>query len=144
MNYGDHNIIFTLQSLHTWMNFNKFSTHRVSSIAFLKYVSIFLTLHSTAKQRVTKTLMNVDLKDNDINSLKGCIFTNANPNPTNKRNPDGNRKDLTENSNTIVFPAFDLSSKRVGFGNGNSRVTTVAYEIRCHPDHANLLKLKSM
>ena len=26
------------------------------------------------------------------------------------------------------------------FGNGNARVTTVAYEIRCHLDHATLLK----
>ena len=28
----------------------------------------------------------------------------------------------------------------MGFGNGNARVTTVAYEIRCYPAHATLLK----
>ena len=60
-------------------------------------------------------------------------------NSNNKRNPDDNRKDPAKNSNTIVFLAFYLSTKRVGFGNVNDRVTTVAYEIRCHTDHANLL-----
>ena len=121
------------------MNFKKILTHRVAS-GFLKYVSTCITLHSTAKQRVTNALMNVDLNENDITALKECVSTNTNHNPTNKRNPDGNRKYPAENSNTIVFPAFDLSTKRVEFGNGNARVTAVAYEILCHPDHANLLK----
>ena len=84
--------------------------------------------------------MNVDLNENDITTLKECVSTNANPNPANKRSPDDNRKDPAKKSNTIVFPAFDISTKRVGFGNGNARVTTVAYEIRCHLDHATLLK----
>ena len=41
----------------------------------------------------------------------------------------------------LYSPSFDLSTKRVGFGNGNVRVTTVAYEISCHPDHTTPLKL---
>ena len=84
--------------------------------------------------------MNIDLDENNITTLKECVSTNANPNPANKRSPDDNRKDPAKKSNTIVFPAFDISTKRVGFGNGNARVTTVAYEIRCHLDHATLLK----
>ena len=28
----------------------------------------------------------------------------------------------------------------MGFGNGNARVSIVAYKIRCHPDHATFLK----
>ena len=39
-----------------------------------------------------------------------------------------------------MFPAFDLSTKNVGFRNDNGRVTTVTYENRCHPTHATLLK----
>ena len=38
------------------------------------------------------------------------------------------------------FPAFDLSTKRVGFSNGTTRVTTAAYEIRYHPAHTILFK----
>ena len=49
MKYSEHNVMSTLQFLRTWVTFNKFSTHRVASIAFLKYVSIYLTLHSTEK-----------------------------------------------------------------------------------------------
>ena len=59
--------------------------------------------------------------------------------PTNKF-LDGNRKDPIDNDNATVFPAFDLSTKRIEFGNINARVTTVAYEIECYPDHATLLK----
>ena len=57
-----------------------------------------------------------------------------------KRNPDGNKKDPNTQKNTIVFLAFGLSKKRVGFGNGNIRVTIIAYEIRYYPNNATLLK----
>ena len=30
--------------------------------------------------------------------------------------------------------------KRIGFGNGTNRVTTVAYEVKCHPAHSTILK----
>lgn len=122
------------------MTFNKFSTHSVASISFLKYISAGLTLHSTAKQRIINALMNANLTENGITTLQECASTNTTSNSNNKRNPDGNRKDPTENSNAIVFPAFDLSTKRVGFGNGTVHITTVAYKIRCHPDDATLLK----
>ena len=84
--------------------------------------------------------MKVKLNDKEISALEECIPIISDDTSNNKRLPDGNRKDPTTLENTIVFPAFDLSTKRVGFGNGNSRVTTVAYEIRCHPAHATLLK----
>ena len=122
------------------MNFNKFSTYRVVSIGSLKHTSIDLTPHSTAKQRAITTLMNIDLAEKDIATLKECVSTNTNPITNNKRNPDGNIKGPTKNSNAIVFPEFDISTKHVGSGNSHTRITTVAYEIRCHFDHANLLK----
>ena len=84
--------------------------------------------------------MNFGLNKKYITALKECVSTNTNPNSTNKRNPGGIRKDPAENSNTIVFSAFDLSTKRVVFGNGNVRVTTVTYESHCHLDYANILK----
>ena len=140
MKYSDHNIMSTLQSLRTWVIFNKFDTHRVASIGFLKYVSTGLTLHSTAKQRVINALMQVKLNELDILTLHECMPVISDSTLNNKRLPDGNRKDPTTNEKTIVFPVFDLSTKRVEFGNGHARVTTVAYEIRCHLDHVTLLK----
>ena len=83
--------------------------------------------------------MNVELNKTDISALQVCIHVTTYLTTNNKRNPDGNRKEPDTQDNTIVFPAFDLSTKHVGFGNGNVRVTTVAYEIRCHPAHAILL-----
>ena len=40
----------------------------------------------------------------------------------------------------IVFPAFDLHMRRISFGNGNKRISTIAFEVRCHPDNASILK----
>ena len=140
MKYSNHNIMSTLQSLRTWVTFSKFDTHRVASIGFLKYASTGLTLHSTAKQSVINALMKVKLNGENISALKECISIISDYTSNNKRLPDRNRKDPTTPDKTIVFPAFDLSTKRVGFGNGNSRVTTIAYGIRCHPTHATLLK----
>ena len=74
MKYGDQNIMSTFQSLRTWVNFNKFSTHRVASIGFLKYVSTGLTLYSTAKQRVINALLYVDLNETGIITLQECIL----------------------------------------------------------------------
>ena len=126
----------TLQSLHTLVSFNKFDTHRFASIGFLKYISTGLTLHSTTKQRVINALMKVNLNEADILALQEYIPVITDSTTNNKRNPDGNRKDSNTQDNTIAFPAFDLSTKRVEFGNGTTRLTTVAYEIRCHPVHA--------
>ena len=130
----------TLQSLRTWVTVNKFDTHRVASIGFLKYVSTGLTLHSTTKQRVINALMIVNLNGPDILALQECIPIITDSTSNNKRNPDGNRNDPTTQDKTIVFSAFNLSTKRVGFGNGTARVTTVAYKICCHSAHAILLK----
>jgi len=130
----------TLQSLRTCVTFNKFDTHRVASIGFLKYVSTGLTLHVTAKQRVINALMKVHLNEADILALQECIPIITYSTTNNKRLPDGNRKKSTTQDKTIVFPNLDISTKRVGFGNGTARVTTVAYEIRYHPVHAILLK----
>ena len=84
--------------------------------------------------------MNVDLNEKDILALKESVSNDTHSNLTNKRKPDGNRKKTVENSNIIVFPAFDISTKCVGLDNSNAQVTTIGYEIRCHPYHANLLK----
>ena len=40
----------------------------------------------------------------------------------------------------MVISVFDQYSKNVGDGNGNDRVTTIAYEIRTSLDNANMLK----
>ena len=61
LKFGYHNIMSILQSLNTWLNVNRFSTHREASIAFIKYISTGLTLQHIVKKRVSTALMNVDL-----------------------------------------------------------------------------------
>ena len=40
----------------------------------------------------------------------------------------------------IVFPVFDLHMRRISFGNGDKRISTIIFEVRCHPDNASILK----
>ena len=61
LKFGDHNIMSILQLFNTWLNLNRFSTHREASISFIKYIITGLTLQHIAKKRVTTALMNVDL-----------------------------------------------------------------------------------
>ena len=49
LKFGNHNLMSTLKSLNTWLNLNRFSTHREASIGFIKYVSTGLTLYHIAK-----------------------------------------------------------------------------------------------
>ena len=38
------------------------------------------------------------------------------------------------------FPAYDLHMRRISFGNGDKSISTIAFEVRCHPDNASILK----
>ena len=58
----------------------------------------------------------------------------------NKRKLDGQLKDASENQQRIVFPTFELSTKKIGIDNGSNRVTIIAYEIKCPPAYSALLK----
>ena len=83
--------------------------------------------------------MSVDLTEEDIIELEKNTTYDVIHIHNNKRKLDGQLKDTTEGQERIVFPPFDLSTKRIGFGNGSNRVTTNAYEIKYHPIHSTLL-----
>ena len=84
--------------------------------------------------------MKFKLSDEDIITLQKTTDNEVAVTHQNKRKPDGQLKDATDSQQRIVFPAFDLSTKIIGFDNGFNRVTTIAYEIKCHPVHSTLLK----
>ena len=44
-----------------------------------------------------------------------------------------------ESDEAVVILAFDIHSKNVG--NGAGRITTNAYEFRCHLDNSNIFKV---
>ena len=60
----------------------------------------------------------------------------------NTHNQDEKIKYITEGQQCIVFPTLDLSTKRIGLGNGSNRVTPVAYDIKFHP--ATFILFKSL
>ena len=52
-------------------------------------------------------------------------------------------KDATEGHKRIIFPTFDLSTKRIGLGNGSSEGIMLAYEIKCNPENSTMLKIST-
>ena len=40
----------------------------------------------------------------------------------------------------IVFLVFDLHIRRISFGNSDKLISTIAFEVRCHPDNTSILK----
>ena len=125
------------------LNTAHFNTHREASIGFIKYISTAFTLQQVAKARVVQALMNLELTKEEISTLStipndDMVTTNT---TSKKRSTNGQPKVPEEDiNNQITFPAFDLSTKKVGFGNSPHRVTTIVYEIKCHPDRSALLK----
>ena len=59
--------------------------------------------------------MYVDLTDKDITALQKSTEDNMNSSNPSKRNSNGHLKDTTEGNKCIVFHAFDISPKRIGF-----------------------------
>ena len=143
LKFGYHNIMSTVQSLNTLLNLNRLSTHREASISFIKYIGTGLILQPIAKKRVTTALMNVDISPENISALQKTTEKDTIHNNKNKRKPDRQLKEAETNRHRIIFPAFDLSTKRIGFRNGSKRVTTVAYEVKCDPAHSIILKITS-
>ena len=84
--------------------------------------------------------MNVDLSPEDNIAIHEIIEGNTIHNHNNKRKPYGQLKESDKNKNSIIFPAFDLSTKRIGFGNGTNRFTMVVYEVKYYPAHSTILK----
>ena len=132
MKYGDDNIMTTLQKNMTWITQDKYNTHREASIGFIRYISIAFTLQQVAKARVVQALMNLELTKEEISTLStipndDMVTTNT---TSKKRSTDGQPKVPVEYiNNQITFPVFNLSTKKVGFGNSHHRVTTIAYEV---------------
>ena len=84
--------------------------------------------------------MNVYLTKENIIVLQQIVENDINNTHSNKRNPAGQLKNATKGHQRIIFPAFDLSTKIIGLGNRSNRITTVAYDIKCHSAHSTLLK----
>ena len=56
----------------------------------------------------------------DIIALQESTEGDEIHNHINKRKLDGQLKEPDKNNKSIIFPAFDLSTKRIGFGNGTN------------------------
>ena len=139
MKYCSTNIMNTLQQQQAFIQFRKYSTHREACIGWLKYIITSITLQSSAKLRVETLLKTAYLKAAEIVSLTTKSYksvTGSTDNRSHKRVGEINH-DENDEWKEIVFPAFDL---HIRFRKGDKRISTIAFEVRCHPDNASILK----
>ena len=115
----------TLVSNNTYLNLNKFCTHKEHYIGFFTQINPKVTLRDNFRNEIQNELIWIELDDEESVPLIHQIKDN-------KGKPTGQQK--------IAIPPFDVYNKEVGDGNGNERVTTFANEIRISPTNANMLK----
>ena len=132
----------TLHQQQTFIQFNKYSTHHEACIGWFKYISTFITLQSSAKLRVENLFKTAHLAASEIVS-----FTTTNYKTVTRSQNGRSRKRMGEINHDendewkeIVFPVFDLHVRRISFGNDDKRISTIAFEVRCHPYNSSILK----
>ena len=127
--YGSQIIMNTLHQQQAFIQFRKYSTHREACIGWFKYISTSITLQSSAKLRVDNLLKTAHLSANEIESLTTTnhkSVTGSTDTTSRKRTGDHDDNDEWKE---IVFPAYDLHMRRISFGNGDKRISTIAFEV---------------
>ena len=103
----------------TFINYDKYKTHKEDSIGYLSILAQ-RPLQTTTRLRLEEVLMAVYITEEEINTLT--------------------KIDEKDSNSAVIIPAFDIHSKNIGNVNGVGRITTNAYEFRCHLDNSNLFK----
>ena len=117
---GERTIMAALIKHNTFINYDKYKTHKEDSIGWFKYISPTVALQKTTRIRLEEVLMVVYMTEGETKTLT--------------------KTGEKESDEAVVIPAFDIHCKNVGNGNGAGRITTNAYESRCHPDNSNIFK----
>ena len=125
-----------------WLKWKKMSTHREASIGFIKYESPTIMLQTVIRSRIELALYSMPFTEEDIKHLV-TVIRGEKRKTTNEL--DSNETSITEPNGDceyapIHLPIFNLSTKNIHYGNGKRRVSTTAFEVKCHPNNAALLK----
>ena len=132
----------TLHQQQAFIQFNQYSTHHEACIGWLKDISTSITLQSSAKLRVENLLKTAHLTESIIASLTNTNYktgTGSTDDRFRKRMGEINHDENGEWKD-IVFPAFDLHMRRISFGNGDKRISTIVFGVRYHPYNSTFLK----
>ncbi len=121
--YGTLNIMQYLKNHNVFLQVRKFKTSIEATIGFLSCQHPKATLKQDLREDLDLYLKTVPLKPEEITLLNA---------PRNE--------DEMEEENKVSIPAYDIVPNKFGFGNGTERITTYAFEIRCDPSDAKILK----
>ena len=119
------NIFDTLKKNNVFLRHEKLKSHKEHSLGFFVEINQRITLREPLRRRIQDQLIWINLDDEDC---KYMIHHEI------------DSKGQSSGKERIIIAAFDLHSREVGDGNGKDRVTTFAYEIRCAPTKAYMLK----
>ena len=118
--FGERTIMAALIKYNTFINYDKYKTHKEDIIRWFKYIIPTVALQKSTRIRLEVALMAVYMKKEETKVLT--------------------KTGEKENDEAVVIPTFDIHSKNVCNGNGAERITTNAYEFRCHPDNSTIFK----
>ena len=93
-----------------------------ASIGWIPNMNPALVLRSELKKMLDDCLATIPLKDKEIDIL------------------DELQVNGEQEEDTIYIPPYHIAKAIIGYGNGKERVSTSTYQIRCHPDHAQIFK----
>ncbi len=121
--YGTLNIMQYLKNHNVFLQVRKFKTSIEATIGFLSCQHPKATLKQDLREDLDLYLKTVPLKPEEITLLN-----------------EPRNEDEMEEENKVSIPAYDIVPNKFGFGNGTERITTYAFEIRCDPSDAKILK----
>ena len=121
---GPLNILQYLIDNKIFLKFRKFSTITEATIGFLHGIHPNETLRSDLRQDIDNYLKSSELKPEEKTLLT----------------KDNSSQPSSDDNKTITFPPYDIVVNSFGYGNGPTRITTKAYEVRCAPTDATILK----
>ena len=115
-------------------------------------MSTITTLHNTSRSKVKTALLDVTPKTAEVEQFTPTSDKSTDHDEATQH--DNNSKKQRSNLGSakffndfnidyyplLILPAIDLSSSTVSYGNGTLRVKTTTFEVKCHPDHATILK----
>ena len=102
-----------------WLKWNKLSTHTEVSIGFIKCVSPTITLQTSIRSRIELVLCSISFTGEDTKHL---VTSTVGKKHKITNEIYSNETSTTESDNDCEFapiylPAFDLSTKKIHYGN---------------------------
>ena len=123
--HGERNIMQFLREHKIFLNPRKFEKSQEARVGFFPNIHPDHHLRGELRDHLEHLLKTVPLSKEAHNEL---LQQEESDDP------------MEDDNSFLQIPAFDITPATIGFGNGPERITTKAFELRCDPSNAAILK----